>query len=301
MKYSLIITAWNEAESIKILLENVLNPSSGNLLENMEIIVVAPDDLTLNSANEISQKYRFNNLLTLKDTKEGKPNALNLAKKKAKGEILIFTDGDVLLGKNSLISLVKCLKNSNAVACSGRPVSADSKDSMLGYWGNLLADAAHEERSLRKSLNQSYHVSGYLYALKNTFDFNFPKEILVDDAWISSKIINNGGFIDYCPEAIVFIKYPKNLKDWFKQKRRSAGGYKQIKAMIKHDKAPSRSLTSEIKYFFFPIKYARSIIQLVYSLLLYPMRLLLWIIVFLDSKAGKHKNRDLWVRVQSTK
>lgn len=301
VRYSIIITAWNEAKTLALNMNNILNPSSGNLLPEMEIIIVSPDIETYNAAFEVAQKYGFKEIYHIQDERKGKPKALNLGISASRGDILIFMDGDILIGKNALLPLVSLL-GENTYAASGRPVSADSKASMLGYWGNLLADAAHEKRY--SSLKSSYFVSGYLYALRKFEGLEFPENVLADDGWISLKVLSLGKKIGYSPESIVSIKYPKNLIDWLKQKRRSAGGYSQLKSFyndFSHLSLPKRSFTEEFKYLFFPIFYANSFIQLLYSLALYPIRLLLWIQIFIDRLTRKHQNLDLWVRIESTK
>ena len=308
MKYSIIITAWKESETIALNIKNILNPASENLLPEMEIIVVSPDEETFLAAKSSATTFNFSQIKWVKDQAQGKPKALNLGIAESSSPILIFMDGDILIGKNALKPLIAFI-NEETWLVSGRPVSADTKDTMLGYWGNLLADAAHSKRLREAKKNSSYFVSGYLYALKKFENLQFPENTLVDDGWISLKVLELGKKIGYSPDSLVYIKYPKNLSDWFKQKRRSAGGYSQLSVSSVRSSLPSsgqavkkprRSFVEEFKYLFFPIVYARSLKQLWFSLLLYPIRLVLWIVILFDKITGK-QNQKLWVRIESTK
>lgn len=302
MKYSLIITAWKEPETVEKNLTNILTRNSGNLLQEMEIILVCPDEETMNAAINVINKFGFDKFIYIKDDATGKPDALNKAFDTADGEIIICTDGDVLLAANALPNLVKRFENKEIGGISGRPVSADSKKTLFGYWGNLLADAAHQKRTREAALKRNYYMSGYLLAFKKVEGLKIPSDTLVDDAWLTTFISNRNQKIAYAPDALVLVKYPKNFKDWLKQKRRSAGGYSQLKKSgMSLSNSGSRNFIEELKYIFFPIGYSRNLKEFFFSLLLYPARLFLWILILLDSFTGKHKNNRLWVRVESTK
>ena len=306
MKYSIIITAWKEPDTVRENLRAILEPTNLNLLPDSEIILVCPDDETYNSGLEMIQKYNFeDNFVYIKDPQNGKPFALNLAFDKARGEILICMDGDILVGKESLQYLVTQLEENEKIgAVSGRPVSSDKKNTMLGYWGNLLADAAHVKRLHEYSNGKDYFVSGYLFAMRKIDGFKVPEDIMSDDAWISLQLIMMDYKIGYSPNSYVYIKYAKNLKDWFAQKRRSAGGYVQLRKYLNYDMKsilPKRNLVEEAKYFFFPLTYIKSFRQFIYSLLLYPARLLLWILIFYDKIRNQQSGKKIWSRIETTK
>lgn len=305
MKFSIIITAWKEPESIALNIKNLLNPESLNIVNelkgNTEITIVCPDEETYNSARDTANQFHFSDIKWVRDSAIGKPAALNQGIQSSIGDILIFMDGDIVIGKNSLPNLVSGI-NKDVWLVSGRPVSADKKDTLLGYWGNLLADAANLRRLQSQKNNSSYFVSGYLYAAKKFEEMHFPEDTLVDDGWVSLKVLSLGKKIGYSPDSYVYVKYPKTLSDWFKQKRRSAGGYSQLSKMeipVSGNK-PKRSFIEEAKFIFYPITYAKSLRQLAYSLLLYPTRFILWILIYFDKISGK-QTKKLWVRIESTK
>jgi len=90
---SFIITSFKEEKTIGRAIEAVIN---NKLKEECEIIVVAPDDGTLNAARK--NQGSSIPIRLIKDEGRGKPAALNLAVSKARGEILVLTDGDVYVG-----------------------------------------------------------------------------------------------------------------------------------------------------------------------------------------------------------
>ncbi len=145
-------------------------------------------------------------------------------------------------------------------------------------------------------------MSGYIMATKK-YDFNIPKNVLSDDAYISYTIRNMGKEIAYTPLAQCYVKYPTNLKDYYKQKIRSLGGFIQLKRLgiFQKDKQ-TRSFFIELKYTFFVFKYAKNFKQFVWSLMLFPLRLITWIKIFWERFVmRKEMSKHGWERIESTK
>lgn len=307
---SIIITAYKEGRSIGAVLESLFNSEYQNT-PNMdyEVILACPDDETENAAREklTELNFDFTKFVRVKDPQKGKPTALNMAFEIAKGDILILTDGDVVkIAKNSVNSLITALQRDKMIGgVTARPMSADRKINVFGYWGNLLSDAANDKRlkDMKSNLaqNKFFVMSGYLMCIYKP-NFKLPAEVLADDAYISYKIKESGKAIVYEPLAQVYIKYPTNLSDWYKQKSRSLGGYIQLHQMgvLNHENR-TRNFTSELEYFKFPFQYATSLHELWWSLLLYPVRLFLWIRIFVERKILRKSFSRTWVRIESTK
>ncbi len=288
---SIIITAYKEAETIKKCVKSI---TSQDIKKNYEIIVIAPDKETRNAAKKASKK-----VITFKDKGKGKPAALNIGLKKSKGDLIILTDGDVYLGKNSIDNLLKHLEKKQVGAVSGRVISTNKKKNMMDYWSHLLTSAAHKERLRRDKNNDFLICTGYLYGFKKLFK-KIPEDLLSEDAYISHKIWKMGYDINYEPKAKVYVKYPTNFNDWIKQKRRSAGGYHQLKKYFPKNPRMRTVWTEILRGPKRVLSYAKTIRQLVWSLVLFPARLYLWILTYYDKFSGK-KFGEIWKRVESTK
>lgn len=331
MKISVLITAFKEESTIGKAIECIADRDYSGIPDDFEIILGCPDDQTalaaLKKVDELKIKSKFKHIKDPgKSEGKGKPTGLNMIIQEAKGEILIFTDGDVYFGKNAIRELIDTLENQNLDLVSGRPISADYKASRLGYFGHLLADAAHHKRTLELTQQpqgrstklikrtQFFPVSGYIYALKKDFlgkipnqkvDYGvgiFPENTLVDDAYISYVVFNNGGKVGYASDAYAYIKYATNLKDYFAQKKRSTGGYVQLwEYGVVSPSTKTRSFKKELEYFWYPIKYAHNLKELFWSLQLYPIRLWLWIMIFWERRIIKKDFVKTWTRIESTK
>ena len=299
MEISIIITAWKESKSIKEAFDRILNPIYKNLLPETEIILACPDKETFESARNIVKKYKFSNFVYVKDPQKGKPFALTLAMKKATGKYLFLTDGDVYIGENAIPLMMKKFSDDKVAGVTGHPISSDPRNTLLGYYGNLLADAAHHKRLKEFTKGDYYFMSGYLMAIRN-LNIEVPSNVLSDDAWITNKLVEMGYKIKYEPEAKVFVKYPKTFADWYKQKTRSVGGYSQLKN-FNIVKKKDRKIYEELKYLAFPFSHAKNIKELSYLFVIYPARMILWMRIWKKRYLEKNNFEKLWVRIESTK
>jgi cellulose synthase/poly-beta-1,6-N-acetylglucosamine synthase-like glycosyltransferase len=286
---SILITAYKEAGTIGKAIEHLTK----NVKEGYEVIVAAPDKGTLNAAKKYKVKL-------VKDPAKGKPAAMNLLLKKAKGDILIFSDGDVYVNDNAVNELLNKFKDEKVGAVTGRPVSLSPRNTMLGYWSHLLTDiGAHETRSLRVKKNKFILCSGYLFAIRNVIN-KIPEDVLSEDAIISHFIWKKGYKIDYAPKAEVYIRYPTTFRDWMIQKRRSTGGYNQINKYIKKPER-MRSMFREAFFSYRAWSYPKSLKEVFYTFMLYFAKFYLWIKIYIDLNIRKKPLKEVWKRVETTK
>jgi len=289
---SVIITAFKEPKTVQKSILSVSNQIS----KKDEIIIVAPDYETLNEAGKLSSK--LGNLRLIKDQGKGKSAALNLAVSKVNGEILVLTDGDVYVGDNSIESLIEKMKDKKIGAVSGRPVSTNYKIRMLGFWSYVLTEIADFRRKKALVNKKRLFCSGYLFAIRKELMPKLPEGLLSEDGFISHKVYRAGYKIEYSPESVVFVKYPSTFKDWIIQKKRSAGGYNQIKKIMNVEIRSFRSESSGALNLF---RYASNIKEIFWIFALFLSRIYLWAIIYRDINFKKKKREELWQRVESTK
>jgi len=296
---SVVIATYKELNTLPKALEAIKREKVAD-----EILVVAPDQETENLVKEKYPEVRF-----LKNEKIVKSAAINLAFGQAKGEIVVLTDGDVIIKKGSIKLLVRALeKKENGLVC-GRPVSVNPSNNLFGYWSHFLCFAAHQMRLK----NKIFPASGNLCALKKNLFSLIPEETMIDDALLTQVVLSKGYQVVYSKEAEVFVKYPKNFKDWLKQKTRATGGYVE-KSTRSSDRVARlnnrarfkigkmRNLWQEIKEgirLFFT--YPKNLKEFFWTILLYLARIYLWILIFWQIKIRKRGAKDLWKRVESTK
>lgn len=300
---TIIIASSNEKDSIGRAIRAVIDGYSGEY----ELIQVSPDEGTLEAGLNMSRELGLGSQYSqIKDPKRGKSYALNLALEKASGSIIVMTDGDVFFNKGALNNLLHCFSDITIGGVCGRPISLNDRATFWGYISHLLTDAADKRRKEIFNENRSnyytkkdayFPMSGYILAFRNIgimYDSQY-----IDDALISLKVLEEGYQLAYTPNAEVQVKFPTNLKDYLLQRKRNFKGNKEIHLdeRFKGHKDP-RSFVNELRYFLYPLRYARSLRELYWSLLLYPLRLYTWI-VSLGSKSNQKEKS--WDSVTSTK
>lgn len=290
---SVIITAYKEHRTIGRAIDAVLVNDLGS---DYEIIVSAPDEETLNVAKEYAKKNK--KIKLLRDRGKGKPAALNMVFKKAKGDILILTDGDVYVDKNSLSELIKKFSDKKIGAVAGHPVSVNDRGRMLGFWSHALTEVADRRRKIAIRTGRRFFCSGYLFAMRRGLVEKIPTETFSDDGLMSLIVYSKGYELEYSSSSLVYVSYPTNFKDWIMQKKRSAGGYNQIRAWTKKE---MRSFGKESMGAFQVLGVARNLKELFWVFILFFSRIYLWMLIFVDINIKKKELKKVWLRIESTK
>jgi cellulose synthase/poly-beta-1,6-N-acetylglucosamine synthase-like glycosyltransferase len=295
MVISVVITAFREAETIGRAIDAFL----GQLPADSELIVVSPDPETTAVVDRYSSEHV--RVRHVRDPQQGKPTALNLGLRAARGELVVLSDGDVWVAEDALAPLVAPFADPQTGAVTGRPVSTSPRDTVLGYWSHLLTDAgAHEMRLARAHAHDFLVCSGYLCAIRAGLIDDVPQDALAEDAVISHRIAQLGYRIQYAPQARVFVKYPSTYGDWLRQRVRSAGGYAQdyVRSSPYRMRSPWLELVKGAPR---ALGYPRTAREFLWTLLLFAARLHLWLLVFVNVRILRRPLRVLWQRVESTK
>ncbi len=291
---SVLITAFREAATVGRAIEAFLP----QLPQGVEIVVVCPDPQTIAVVDDYAARYPA--VRHVADPQRGKPAALNAGLKAVRGDIVVFSDGDVFAAKDALPPLLAPFADPQVGAVSGHPVSVSPRDTVLGYWSHLLTEGIHQMRLARDEVGQFLVCSGYLFACRRSLIGRVPEDALAEDAVISHLVAGQGYRIRYAPEARVFVKYPTTYRDWLRQKVRSAGGYAQDYVR----KSPLRMRSAWLEIVSgtrLALRYPRTAREFFWTLLLFPARLHLWLLVFLNVRLLHRPLHDLWERVETTK
>lgn len=289
---SIIITSYKEP-GLKRCIDSIINQK---IKENYEILVVDPSK----EAEKLTKNYKKLKIKYIKDPSKGKSNALQFGIKRANGNIIISTDGDVFLGENSVNEFLKFFNNPEVGCVSGRPIALNEKNSMLGFWSHLLLDAgAHKIRLEQNKKNDFIECSGYLFAFRNKIIGAFPADV-AEDSIVPYLFWKKGYKIKYSHNSKVYVKYPNNLREFIKQRVRTAKAHYKLDYYFK-DFPKVKSFKNEaIKGPIWALRYPKTIKEMYWTLLLFPVRLYIWILHYLESYVGKMYS-DKWERIHSTK
>ncbi len=291
---SVLITAFREAATIGHAIEAFLS----QLPDNAEILVICPDPETIAVVDDYAIRHPV--VRHVADPQRGKPAALNVGLKMARGDIAVLSDGDVVVAEGALGLLLAPFEDPQVGAVSGHPVSISPRSTMLGYWSYVLTEGAHQIRLARDRAGRFLVCSGYLFAIRRALIEHVPEDALAEDAVISHFIARQGYRIRYAPHACVFVKYPSTYRDWLRQKIRSAGGY--VQDYVRNSPVRMRSPWLEILHGArLALRYPRHPREFFWTLLLFAARLHLWLLVFINVRALRRPLPVLWQRVETTK
>lgn len=233
------VPTYNEEKLIIKTINSILPQIS----KNDEIIVVASGctDNTIPKIREIIKKDKRVKLIVEKE-RRGKSSAINIIIKKAKGDIIVQTDGDVILEKGAITFLLPHFKDELIGAVSGNPIPIIPQTNLFYDW-TLMSYRKIGEIREREVENKTFnvHLSGYLLAFRKEALPNVPFAKGAVDAWMGKIIKDKGYRLTYEPRAKVFVKAPLTVKDFLIQKARVRAGYQYL------PKGP-RTIKSEIFY-----------------------------------------------------
>lgn len=216
MSISVGIMAYNEEKNIARILDAIL----GQSIAVKEIIVVSSG--STDKTNEIVRKYaKKHKSITLitQEKRLGKASAINEFLKRASSDILVLESADTTPKNGAIEKMVKRFSDEKVGIVASRPIPANC-EGILGHVVNLQWEL-HHQISLQKP------KFGELIGFRRVID-KIPNTA-VDEEQIAALIQRLGYKAKYASDAIVYNKGPKNLKDFFGQRRHIYCGHLELK------------------------------------------------------------------------
>lgn len=234
---TLFIAAYNEKDYVAAKMKNTLELEYPK--EKMNIIWVT--DGSDDGTPDLLKGYPNTTVHHL-DARNGKIGAMNRGMEFVKTPIVIFSDANTNLGKESIRRIVNLFGNPKVGCVSGEKRIIDKQSDVASgagegiYW--------KYESQLKKWDAELYSVvgaAGELFAIRTKLYRHVEKDTLLDDFMISLRVAQDGYTIQYDPEAYAIETASANVKEELKRKIRiSAGGIQSIVRL--------RSLLNIFKY-----------------------------------------------------
>ena len=220
MKFSVILPTYNERKNLPRVIRRLISSCKDY---EFEIIVVddGSTDDTYKALKRLKKKNKLK-LQILKQNRNGPAAARNLGAKKAKGEILAFTDADCFAPKEWLKDLVKAYKKFPEVVGVGGPLEP-SKNNIFAkiekfknkYFHKMEKDIiiGKEEVPVGFTNNMSYKAS--IFKKFGGFDETFDKPA-GEDFDLKQRICKAGYKVAYTPNPIMHME-PYDLNYFLRQ------------------------------------------------------------------------------------
>jgi cellulose synthase/poly-beta-1,6-N-acetylglucosamine synthase-like glycosyltransferase len=197
---SIVISAYNEVESIGAKLDNILSLEYPR--DCLEVIIAS--DGSTDGTDTIVQKYEKHGVKLLSLSRVGKAAALNAAVNAASGEILVFSDANSMYKTDAIQYLVQPFGDPKVGGVAGNQVyrtevsGGSSSDGERAYW--------NFDRMLKQFQGKSGNTlaaTGAIYAIRRSLFESIPDGVS-DDLFTSTGIIVRKNRLVFAPKAIAY-------------------------------------------------------------------------------------------------
>jgi len=218
------ISAFNEAENIQRLLESILQQNQETF--HLKEIIVASDGSTDRTEKIIKNMRNTKIVLIAGREREGKQKRLEQILRKAKGDIIILLDADIVFASEQtlryLVAPFYTKTNIGLVGGNRKPVVAKTFVEKAIHTSIRAYD--NIANALRNG-NNPYNCHGCILALSKKFaeEVTFPKEIYSDDTFLYFFCLSRNYRFQYAPRAKVWVFSADNLHDAVSQYTRFLG------------------------------------------------------------------------------
>ena len=213
MTISVVIPVFNEEKRIS----NTLKAIYSGAIAPLEVIVVdgGSTDRTVSII-----KNSYPEVIILRNPDRTAAMGRNVGIRKARGEIIAFTDGDCSVDYNWLKNIKKHFEESNIDGLGVKVLNAEPENHYEEFWGNLawnlimnFPDEAYEVKE--KKLNDAFVTANcaykrrLLYKIKGFSNFFANNAEDVDLCW---RAIESGAKLVYVPDVVIYAHSVTTLK-----------------------------------------------------------------------------------------
>lgn len=214
LKASIIIPVFNAEKTIKDTLR-ALEKQEGIARKDFEVIAV--DDGSTDKTIQMARKFR--NVKLLKQKHKGPAAARNLGARKAKGDVIVFTDSDCVPESNWLKEMLEPFKDKEIIGVQG--AYKTKQKSLIARFGQAEIEERYDKMLNFRfvdwigTYSGAYRKKEFLKA--GGFDESFPIAS-GEDPDLSFRMAKKGKKLVFNPKAIVYHRHPESLWKYLKVK-----------------------------------------------------------------------------------
>jgi len=213
---TLLISAYNEARVIRSRLENALSLDYPN--DRFEIIVVS--DASTDGTDFIVESFAERGVKLLRiPERQGKTIGLNAAVSRARGEIVVFSDANILYQKDVIRRLVRNFADLSVGCVTGNSCYVENSHSAAHIQENNYWQYEQTIRSLESLLGSTVGGDGAIFAIRRELYEPLSPDA-INDFVIPLQIVARGYRAIFEPAAIGFEPSAGDFAGEFRRKRR---------------------------------------------------------------------------------
>jgi len=214
-----IVAAYNEE---KVIEEKIKQTLSLNYPKSQIEVIIASDASTDNTDSIVKGFNDDRIVLVRQEKRGGKTSAQNLAVKKAKGEILVFSDATTTLETSALRRLIRHFKD-ESVGCVGGEERFIKSDNEISTEAGFFWKYEKLLRRQESKFNTMIGVSGCVFAIRKKL-YEPLDDVLIEDFILPLKLASQGLKTVCEKKAIAYERATKDTKEEFSRKARIVAG-----------------------------------------------------------------------------
>lgn len=216
----LFVTAFNEKDYVKQKVENAFAVNYPK--EKIQYVWVT--DGSDDGTPDLLKEYQELEVYHLPE-RRGKMHAMNRGVKFVKAPIIIFSDSNTLLNKQSVREIVRQFSNTKVGCVAGEKRIAESKaEAAAGAGEGLYWRFESWVKQKDWELNSAVGAVGELFAVRTELFEDVEEDTILDDFIVSLRIAQKGFKIAYTPNAYAEESASLNVSEELKRKVRIAAG-----------------------------------------------------------------------------
>ena len=212
-KVSVLLCCHNEERWIKRKLENLA------LLNSHETLVYA--DGCTDRTFDILEAWGGAARVFSDNVRRGKAHGMNILAERASGDILVFTDANVMLDEGALDVVQEYFADDSVGCVAGRLVYTNGAESPTARVGSLYWRLEEKIKSLESETGSVMGADGSLFAVRRTLFRPVPVD-LIDDFYTSISILCRGWRVVHAREFLAFERSSTSPREEFRRKIRIA-------------------------------------------------------------------------------
>ena len=222
---TLMVAAYNEEDFIHEKIKNSLAVDYPKDKIEFLFVTDGSDDRTPDIVKEYPEVR-----LMHKPERQGKIRAVERAMPEAKGEIVVFTDANTMLNPEAVRNIVNRFADEKVGVVAGeKRIKSAEADEAAGAGEGFYWKYESKLKKWDDELYSAMGAAGELFAIRRNLFEPIPGDSIIEDFYMSFKILQKGYKIAYEPDAYALEEPSASVGEELKRKIRiAAGGIQSI-------------------------------------------------------------------------
>lgn len=219
-KVTLFVTAFNEELFVDAKMQNSLSLNYPK--DKLDIVWVT--DGSDDNTNELLKKYPEAKVY-FEPERRGKVHAMNRGMSLVEGDLVIFSDGNTTLGKDTVMEMVKKFQDEKVGCVAGeKRIELNEFDDAASSGEGIYWKYESWLKKLDGKVGSCIGAAGELFAVRKALFTPVNTQAILDDFMISMRLAMNGYRVAYADKAFAIEKASADVGEEMKRKIRIAAG-----------------------------------------------------------------------------